>query len=641
MLGPLARPVQEVSVDDPEGAFQFMPTDAGWKRQVRATLNDGTQLLGIQFAGLEGQAEHELVLRVSRPQQIVGVVEDSTGAPIAAAEVYACNYREPLEVLAPDFVLDRKERRGAHKVKIAEDGTFAIDPLPGDTWLVALQGKEVPAIYHSPKPAPSEPIHLVLGRGGSVRIERLDSMDAPVQGESETLLLIGLEESPPKDTGSIDTDLPFGASSKGFQSVTNENGIALLERLPQGHYYWKERQRRLEVKAGEVTSITDRDPVPSAAPKPKGGARIHGRVTLDGKPLLKQVFVAHQSVRLDADGRYEIDAIAPGTHVLQGPTNYPGLPQFSKRIRFEVSPADKVLEVSWDFPLCEIRGRAVMSGETDTPPKLSITIWLKYAEDSQPRTVAPFQAAEAHPDAAGAFVYKHLTSGEYFLLVRAKGFEMQVLEFEVSKDSPKVQEFDFRLVPSRASFTVNLVDPQTGSAVATDELSFVRRGTPLQVFPDNYPAASYDHFEWSGLPPGVYDYGVSGKAAEGFGFVWGSIEIKESTGAVARKILVPRAGDLLVAVEDAGGRRLAEPTPTVELRRPDGQPVIVPMLFFLDTDLKVYKAQCESNGQAKFQGLPIGMYSVVVSREGYQSVSESLEVRAGETCRASVVISPR
>jgi RNA polymerase sigma-70 factor (ECF subfamily) len=635
-LGPLARPAVEVLVKDAAGSFHFTPTDADWMRTVQVTLTDGRELSGRQFSIEDDAAGPTLVIRVDRPSRILGVVEDAAGSPVGGADVYACNYRQPLEAHAPEFTTRESSRRGARKITSGADGTFAIEPLPNETWLVALSGSSVPAIVHVASPPPEDAIHLVMGRGGGVRIERRDAAGAPVAGELQTLLLLGVEREPPEDVGMIDPfSVPFSLGSSGFRKKTDADGVALLEGLPPGHYYWREHRVRLEVRAGEVKTLADHDPVPDAPAPPVSGARVHGRVTMAGKSLTGTVIVAHQNAPLDADGGYEVSGVLPGSYRLQLPYP-PGIPRMSRTIPFEVRPGDTDVEMSWDAPICQVKGRVVLPRGSREALPVSLTIWLQYAEEHQLRTAAPQKLVDLHCDADGSFDQKYLTWGQYFLVARCREFEITVRELEVTQESPPVQELELQLVESRAALSLKLVDGETGAPAPGADFSLARRGGALQIYPDNYPAPSSDHFEWLGLPPGIYDYGVSASAAQGLGFAYGSVEITARSGPVERRVAIPRAGDLWVEVRNADGQRFEEPMPVVELRRADGLPVATPLWVYLDADPRVHRVACGPNGDCRFRGLPIGAYTVAVTRTGYAPASMSLDIVAGQTARLTV-----
>ncbi len=640
-LGPLRRASRDAAVDDVSGSFAFLPTCDGWASAIRVTLSDGTILLGKEYVGQDTYADNSLVLRVTRPRQLLGIVEDGAGTPVAGADVYACDYQQPLEAWPPDWHLPNKMRLGASKVLTGTDGSFRIDALLHGTWFVALQGKRVPALLHVPSGPSGEPLRLIVDRGGSVRIECFDAEDAPRKDVEISLLFVGLENEPPELPGPVNAfSLPFSAGPRGFRVKTNENGLALVEDLPPGYYIWLQRRRlQIEVKAGEMTQVFDRDPLPDPPDGPPGGARVHGRITIGGKPVAGQVFIAHQNVRPDADGRYEIDRVPPGIHFIQSPNNYPGLPGTNSMIRFDLSPADKDLQLDWDFPLCALRGRVVAGGAAEIEAKPSIAIWMKTGDHTQLRRSAPYKVADVPCDSSGAFSFANLTSGEYFIVARAKGFAIEVRELDVKKDSPPTRELEIHLSESRAGFNLKLVDASTGAVLSPRLFSFAGRGAELQIYPDNYPGVNDDDLEWSGLPPGVYDYGVSADSSKGFGFTYGSVEIRAGSGIVEHRAAIPPGGNLLVSVEDAAGRRFAEPPPMVELRRADGGPAAAPICIYAPGDPRVHRARAEAPGNVWFPGLPVGAYEVTASRRGFRTETESVEVRHGETSRLRIALS--
>lgn len=634
--GPLRDPSLEVDVDDPEGRFRLVPWNTAWAQNVTVKVND----LAVTA---RSHVDRELTFLVSRPRQISGVVADTEGNPIAGAEVHACNYQKPLEVAAWDWKLsDGSDDHGGPVVVSSPDGTFNIASLPNETWLVALHEKMVPAVYHVPKSHSLDPIRLTLGRGGSVRLERLDGEDKPVARERITLYITGMDEEPPQGlvAGQLLEWAAFRTDTRGFRKGTDEHGVALFQDLPPGYYFWLEQRTSLEVKAGETTSITDRDPLRKDEPASASQkTRVRGRITVGGEPLKGQVFIAHQSARLDSDGRYELEAIPPGVHYIQSPNNYPGLPHPNSMIRFEVSPGQRERELNWDFPLREVQGR-VFAGESGKPPQgATVEILMLPDVDREDVQIAAISITKPVPDEEGAFAYKYLTTGDYVLLSRARGYEMGFESFAVSGDTPATVSLEMHLKPSRMSLYLRLVDASSGETLSPSMVSFTRHGYLLMLNADNFPPGQVDHLEWTGLPPGTYGYGVVADYSGPHGFAYDSVTIHDGDGPIEKRLAIPPGGSLAVEVRNTSGRRFADPLPAAELTRADGQPAALPIFLYLHRDIRVHRVNCEEPGLAWFPHLPVGMYNVKVARNGSVTATEVVEVRKGETSKLKISLS--
>src|SRR5207249_6244340 len=123
----------------------------------------------------------------------------------------------------------------AHQALSAADGSFTIDSLRGETWLVARHEKLLPAVRHVHGDG-VEPIRLVLDQGGAVRLERLDADDRPVAGENVRLMMIGLDAEPTFGwvPSQLRDFLPYRTAEAFLERKTGEDGAALFEDLTPG-----------------------------------------------------------------------------------------------------------------------------------------------------------------------------------------------------------------------------------------------------------------------------------------------------------------------------------------------------------------------------------------------------------------------
>jgi len=138
--GPFKDPPLEVEVEDPEGTFRFTPTNHFWRENVTVTVEGHDPLPGRQFVNLESYQQNELVFLLQSPGELWGWVVDPAGQPLAGAEVYTSNRRQPMPVLkvfrldggpavAPSrFFLDRDPR--VLTVRSEPPGSTHLEKLP-------------------------------------------------------------------------------------------------------------------------------------------------------------------------------------------------------------------------------------------------------------------------------------------------------------------------------------------------------------------------------------------------------------------------------------------------------------------------------------------------------------------------------
>jgi hypothetical protein len=314
--GPFKDPPLEVEVEDPEGTFRFTPTNHFWRENVTVTVEGHDPLPGRQFVNLESYQQNELVFLLKSPGELWGWVVDPAGQPLAGAEVYTSNRRQPIFLEGKDWTPAKDpQRQGAQKVLSASDGSFRTRALPNETWLVARHGELVPAVFRVPATGPGGPSRLVVGQGGGLEVRRLDADDRPIAGEEVEVHLVGLDEEPLRGLlpWQLQSFLPFSTrfGQQGFTSVTDAEGAARFDHLPPGYYQWMQRGTWLQVRAGEVEKVVDRDPLrEDLETPPSGRTRVFGSIQVGGKPMANpSVFIARRQVTTDAEGRFELNLL--------------------------------------------------------------------------------------------------------------------------------------------------------------------------------------------------------------------------------------------------------------------------------------------------------------------------------------------
>jgi len=633
---PLRGEPFEVEVDDPEGAHSFAAPHPEWHHHVEVAAAGYPPHPGKAFPVVDG----ELVIHLSRPAAIRGIVTDPSGTPVEGAQVYAANRRIQLilRMLKSRYEASGGDAMG-RKVLTAADGSFSIEPLETETWLAALHESSTPAVLKVPSPTPPVPIGLVLGRGGAVWIRRLDAEGRPVEGEKMELHHLELDEEPHPALVGIQSAQSLAIRIENrLRGTTDGDGEARFEGLLPGWYLWLERRDRFQVHAERATELMDQDPLPDA-PEPPGRARVTGRIQIGGRPVQGGIYIAGLSTKLDPDGRFLLEGLRPGAYKVQFPP-YPGVsPTIAGGAPFEVPAGALSVEVDWDFPLCELRGKVATAGGV-IPSGLKCEL-LAVMDTANPRMRSFTLPAGPIPiDERGSFTHRYLTTGRCALEVRAKGFRTERKLLEVGNGTPTTIELPITLEPSRSVLRLHVRDAVDGKPLMPGQVSFVRHDGDALIQPDSRPTEASEPLEWSGLPAGVYDYGVTGG---GFvfdaphGFAYGSVSV-DGESSVDEEVAIPPGGSLLVEVKDGSGRRFAEPLPVVEVSRPDGKPAAAPIGLYLHEDIRVWAATCEKPG-AYFANLPVGNYEVKATKDGFSGARDLVQVEAGKLARVALTLS--
>ena len=523
------------------------------------------------------EAAERVSLSLSRGAAIAGRVVDDAGKPVGGARVVA--QVEPSEL--PRHVASGwaySDRDGRFRIEALAPGAFELVAEAGDL------GRTSVAVVARPTTTSRE-LTLKLTREPVARVSgHVFHKGAPVSGV----------------TISAVQAMPIG------MTVTQADGSFVFERLRYGPTRFLVSPNTAEPAA--QLDIT-RPVVDNVRLEVTTTARVHGRVTLDGKPVVGAPIVytpapqtsfygAPLIARSDASGAFTLSLpVGPGQLIAwDSPTN-----AFADPVQIVmVADDDKAVDFEL-YRLAELRGTVV--DEAGAPVR---GVYVQYALAN-----GGDDWCETLTDARGEFVCARLTGGEYRATVTPSPGARQAF-------APAVGDhFDLARVP-RAGVTTGIklaiknerlairgtVVDDTGSPIPDVHITALARGD-ASMDPPSTLSDPAGHFEIDNLARGTYilrAHAADGSEAELPGV---------AAGSASASLRLARAG----AIE---GTLTGFAVP--------------PVVFVMSSDGRPGGGRAAIIDGTKFSriGLPAGRYTVEAT-EGADVDGQSVEIKPGET----------
>jgi hypothetical protein len=502
-------------------------------------------------------AEKELALVLKRPVRVAGTVVDPAGLPVAGAEV--------TKELEGAEAIQAMQGRGDWPVAKSDgEGAFRLEGIPpGAGSIVARKDGFAPSEAVSLELGEGEErldLVLTLRRGATVSGEVYDAEGKPASGSMVILQMPTLEQRRFTNTDArgafSESGLKPGTwqvqAFPGIESLQSESG----EALDQAKLLAVLKMTTVTLEDGEVEHVV------LGAP-PQDPVRVHGRVTLDEKPVSGAVisFVPADGAgldklkieTLDGEGRYELRLDAPGDYLVTvQSTGTPGR-QNSIEFRRRVPKAEET-RLDLELPLGRISGRVADSrGEPVSGARVTVTLegGLVFG------TVFGGHYTEAASDAQGAYEVPWLRPGDY--TVAAGGAFLGGAFGDGETLGRTVKSVELGEGESRSGLDFRLEQPGSvhgtvrdaaGNLVAEASI-FLRddQGRLVELFSLASTNAS-GTFEYPGLAPGRYTVTArTGTLASAAGVL---VEVRADEESEVTVVLEPGT-ILLVSLEDASG----------------------------------------------------------------------------------------
>jgi len=303
-------------------------------------------------------------------------------------------------------------------VSTGEDGRFVIPNVPPDTYLfVAYPPTGKSLAQDDVRVTETNDVDLGdirLPGPGSVRVVVTEN-GQPVSG-----LKIELRSS---------MGVWAGGNSDHPSAETDSAGVAMVNDVPAGDAYimtgrdkdtWDTeilQKRRVMVKTGQTVEF-------KLELKPADSARVHGRVTLNGKPLFNEILVIgtgdkasfFKQTKPDEAGFYEFPAIGKGSYVMHCRT---GDKTMSSLALVNVDLAGE-LEITRDFAGYGVSG-IVSTPNNTAAERASVKVAMTRLNDPTPEVFTQWMKAETPCDADGRFRFENVGPGSYRLTASLVG----------------------------------------------------------------------------------------------------------------------------------------------------------------------------------------------------------------------------
>lgn len=423
--------------------------------------------------------------------RIAGVVVATNGDAVAGAEVRATrtNVLETGQSVATiSSAVTTTDAAGRFSVGLLDDGEYHVEVSKAAHVAADERPSSEPRSTQQVKVSGgvAEDVRLALARGGIISGTIVDSAGEPLQGVRVRALRVRREND------------HLVASLTGWDRSTDERGRYRLFGLPSGSYllvaamgaeasgadraqhtgfaptYFPgtpsiEGAQTLRVEVGAELSALDLTIAPTFT------ARVTGRA-LDsaGEPLVGRVQMAtsrHASgittepmtTRVNADGRFELIGVPPGTYVLHaiGEGGFGRAPEFgvASVVVNSRDPAAVTVQAS---PGTTLEGRFIVEGMSD-PPLRALAIHASTADlDRGPRAGRGPEGLAVHDDGRFYLTGLHgpmrfsatsLPTGWYLKSVTIAGSDVTDMAFDFGSSARTLS--DAEIVLSREGATIN------------------------------------------------------------------------------------------------------------------------------------------------------------------------------------------
>lgn len=358
---------------------------------------------GLYSISLASSADKSIAPKRLGAQQLTArssplVVEVDAGVTVSGKVAYADG------TLVPDVTVEIRAGMTGNRREPSPDGTFAIDGLaPGKITLAAVTGDGNLSTPPQDVTAPAANVVLTMPRGGRIEgrvVERstLRPVTDFVVGPNRREQFVPRPQGGPKETHSDDGTFVLDNVAPGPTTLR----VTARGYVPGS---------RADIQVEEGRAVT------GIEVQLDRGAKLTGRVTADGKPVVAAIIrpvqvtasnLAPSTTFTDGDGQYTLDGVAPGDRTFE----FRKQGFITKRLSAETTAgADTRLDVELE------RGRELRGRVTD---KAGAAI-----EGASVSAFAPMGGGDngqAVTTSDGAFVLEGLSETRYNVQVRKSGY---------------------------------------------------------------------------------------------------------------------------------------------------------------------------------------------------------------------------
>lgn len=494
----------------------------------------------------------------------------------------------------------RMDPRGFAEEPTGPDGFFALDGLrAGDSYDLVTFRPVGPGPEMKGVPAPSEGVEFVVPGGGGVKGTVLDAES----GSPVTEFEVSYEPDRPGARGGMVVRMvarggPRAGSGTG-KRVESEDGSFLLEDVPPGT--WQVSVKAKGYQAGRVGSVVVEEGSLREGVEVKlaRGAALSGRVTdarsgraIPGASVSKQTsgegdarlpipaLTEEGEITTDADGRFTIEGVAPGTYKLTA--THPDYAEESQTVEVTDRGGNAEIRLSTGGVIA-----GVVVSDARRPVADVDVSFVTTGEGSLGRMLGG--GPQVSTDASGRFRFDHLAAGRYTVVAQKRGSNSSPVD--VVLQAGEARE-DVTLTVSSGATIAGVV-----RGLAPEELAGVTVTAGSEAWGDRARTDSSGSFRIEGAPAGrVRLQATAGDFRSGTKTASAEVSVPEGGGEVPAEIVFESRATLSGQVTRAS----APVADAVVLanRRGGG---------------RSGTGRTDENGSYRIEGLEDGTYNLVVA----------------------------
>jgi len=491
MMGPGSEVRRETG---PDGRFEFRGLKAGdYSLTVRRAGSSRASVDPVKV----GEARGEPVEIVLRPgASVSGVLRDKSGAPVPGLVVNAAAAGVP--AMGPG-ALGAEEPTGP-------DGFFSIDGLTaGESYDLSVMGATGPAGRRAGVVAPAEGADVTVSGSGRIRGRVLDAESGRAVGDFDL-------RYEPDSQGQMRFVFNTGRGRRGpFErhAFHAEDGGFTLDEVPAGRWMLQAYAAGYQPGSAAGLVVGEGEALEGVEVRLSKGGVVSGRVldARSGHAVLDATVRAEQSggpgMRMrgvmiggqpaenesatDAEGRYEIAGLAPGSWTLTA--SHADWSESTTTVELKDAPVTADIRIGRGGA---IAGSVVAGGR----PVAGASVALSAAGDAGFRAGPGFSGTtdqSALSDESGRFRFDRLPPGRYSLSASLREQASPAAEAVLTGDDTQ----EVRLSLGAGAVVHGVVSGLPASQIATVRVSANAR----DYFADTRPAAD-GSFELTGVPEG-------------------------------------------------------------------------------------------------------------------------------------------
>ncbi len=613
----------------------------GSRAEARAPSDNPPTWTAIVQDVKVGSSDTLLVLR--EPIGVRGRVVDDTGAPLKRFDVEAVAVRDPTPSLAVVNALDSRKQTFE-----SEDGSFLLGGLQPGRWQLRASAPDHVFKMASPTaelPATGAPVDLVLVRAASVAGIVFDPTGAPASGAQVKLARFA------RDSGGEDES--FTERRDPPESVADAKGAFVLQGLPPGPCQIFASASGFAPSAPAAVELD--------AGARKEGVELHlcrgGRLTgeafdakgahAEGRTVTAATMNEGEphAARVDAQGRFEIANLAPGTYqVMLNPT-MSNLEKLGSGDSGE-SASNGMEEL---FTSMKMTSAQITEGETThvvlgAPPRAPVRLFGTVTRGGEPlKTGMIVCLGEGGGLLSKMKMGTIRPTGEYEIKLDEPGRIVLSLQggatSEFHATVPEVPEFRFDLEVPAGGLRGVVFGPDSKPAQGV-EIGLIRASGAsfLSAMGGLGETASDDQgrFSFEGLAPGKYSIAAGGIRADHATFGAPAFGRSVVTGLQVGRDKVLEGVEI----------RLGKPGSIAgTVRDSDGQPVAGATVFARDANGELLHAfsgvVTGSDGRFTYAGIADGSYTLSArSKTLVSPESAAVLVRDGKSVDVELAVAP-